>query len=75
MSSDPPKGVVWVLGAGFSRFLGAPLLTELFKRHGIDRVRRVYEPLGFQFPNASEVYKQFELGQMNRPEFPGASRC
>jgi hypothetical protein len=24
-----PNGVVWILGAGFSRFLGAPLMADI----------------------------------------------
>ncbi len=41
-------GIVWVLGAGFSKSLGGPLLPALLSRRSSERIRAVY-------PDAQEV--------------------
>ena len=40
---DQPKQVVWVLGAGFSRSLGGPLLKDLLSRATIARTSEIYK--------------------------------
>jgi hypothetical protein len=37
--------VVWILGAGYSRALGAPLLGEKFSPEALKRVRATYPKL------------------------------
>lgn len=37
-------GIVWVLGAGFSRSLGGPLLGNLLSFHSLQTVRGIYAP-------------------------------
>ena len=32
MAVNERESIVWILGAGFSRSLGAPLLSDLFQR-------------------------------------------
>lgn len=42
MNSKSAKRVVWILGAGFSRSLGAPLLSDLFSEASTHRILSLY---------------------------------
>jgi len=42
-----PLSVVWITGAGFSKFLGAPLLRELLTKRSLQKVCAVYRHEGF----------------------------
>lgn len=46
--------IVWILGAGFSRALGAPLLPQLLTRRSVERAR-------FAFPDVFKPSTQREL--------------
>jgi hypothetical protein len=53
MSSD--KKVVWVLGAGFSKSLGGPLLGDLLSHRGIRYVQAKFPKIG----SALDVYRAY----------------
>ena len=40
MATEPK--IVWIVGAGFSRSLGAPLLADLFSRESCETVADYY---------------------------------
>src|SRR3954466_1350691 len=45
---EQPRQVVWVLGAGFSRPLGGPLLGDLFRPEMWDRLSASYEQASYE---------------------------
>ena len=46
MQDEPGKKTVWILGTGFSRSLGGPLLEDLLSTTGLAIVDGVYPSLG-----------------------------
>ena len=64
MTQDSRK-IVWVLGAGFSKFLGAPLLGELLTRNASQRVKAAYPDMvaGERTHDMSIVASVYEAGK------------
>jgi hypothetical protein len=67
---------VWILGAGFSRSLGAPLLADLFSEESLERVRLAYptlEPDG-RLPWVDEIVRLYLGGAYGLKHRPGVER-
>jgi hypothetical protein len=57
------RGIVWILGAGFSRFLGGPLLNELLTIRAAQRIATVYNGEEAQAVSEFEaIARLFEAG-------------
>jgi hypothetical protein len=50
--------VVWVLGSGFSKHVGGPLLNELLTPRGRSLVAARFQDGGDFYPEVSEIYQQ-----------------
>src|SRR5690349_14853467 len=60
--SEPRRGVVWIVGAGFSKFLGAPMLTELLTTDSIADLGTVFKLNGEEHSEAKRVAAVFAAG-------------
>jgi hypothetical protein len=73
MSAD--KSVVWILGAGFSRALGAPLLGEMLSSEALKRVRATYPALDSgSIVTFESVVANYRHGAYGAPHFPQNER-
>jgi hypothetical protein len=53
---------VWVLGAGFSRGLGGPLLGNLLSEASYDNISHVYPEAFKSFPAVPWIYRLYQFG-------------
>lgn len=70
--SEPRRGIVWILGAGFSRYLGAPLLNELLTDESLARVRAIYRDqpkVLSELRNAHGITKFFSWGKTDNRSY------
>lgn len=59
------KSVAWIVGAGFSKFLGAPLLRELLTVESAQRIKAAYDgnPDGLSTAGIDDLSAIFESGR------------
>ena len=62
MRMGDDRRIVWILGAGFSRSLGAPLLADLFSIEGLQAAITTYPDLEQDKQNLREVVNAYKYG-------------
>lgn len=63
----PDRKVVWILGAGFSQSLGAPLLADLFTEESARRVRINGAKVGPRLDGIDDVVRLCQAGTYDLP--------
>lgn len=67
--------VVWILGAGYSRALGAPLLGEMFSSEALKRVRATYPKLDdISVVSFEEIVSNYQRGAYAAAHFQPTER-
>lgn len=72
--SGPMSSVVWILGAGFSKSLGAPLLSEMLRLEALQSVVGTYDDFRARRYDFTSVIKTYLYGAYDLPNNPHARK-